>query len=676
MRNLLKKYKIPGQLKYESFSEVKKAKRFIEDLNGEVVVKPIGLTGGKGVRVSGDHFKDIDGALKYVKEVIDNKIGGKAKVLIEEKTVGEEFTLQAFSDGETILPLHAVQDHKRLLPNDEGPNCYSKDTEVLTENGWKTFDNVNLDEKVAVVNPINRKLEFEEPLKKYWMRYEGEMCRFKNRNIDLLVTPNHRMLVQQRKRNKRKYIVEAKRYRGENYIYQSAVWKGKNPDFFILPGYDYGFNRKFNKLKIKFKDWIKFLGIYLSEGYVSKQKSAKRVCICQKKKSKNFYKMKEIISRLPFNFSYKEHSNIFRIDSTQLATYLEKFGTSQKKYIPNYIKNAEIDIILDFLEAFNLGDGDIHQRKMRFCSSSKRLIDDIQEMIIKLDHSGIITIDKRTTMIIPLNKKKYRASPVYSIEMKKRNKTSIRKYNLETIDYNDLIGCVTVSTGYIMIRRNNRVAICGNTGGMGSYSCADGLLPFLTKSDYEEGAAILQKIVESLSKEGCQYIGPIYGQFMLTADGLKIIEINARFGDPEVMNVLPLLETDFIDICKAMIEGNLSNKKLKLQRKSTVCKYVVPEGYGIKSMVGEKILVDEKAIKSTGSKLFYSSVNKLDDYIETTSSRSLAVVGISDTLSNAENICEKALKHVKGDHIFIRHDIGTPELIERRVKHMKELRGM
>ena len=314
MRNLLKKYKIPGQLKYESFTDFKKAKKFIEDLNGEVVVKPIGLTGGKGVRVSGDHFKDIDGALKYVKEVIDNKIGGKAKVLIEEKTVGEEFTLQAFSDGETILPLHAVQDHKRLLPNDEGPNCYSKDTEVLTENGWKTFDNVNLDEKVAVVNPINRKLEFEEPLKKYWMRYEGEMCRFKNRNIDLLVTPNHRMLVQQRKKNKRKYIVEAKRYRGENYIYQSAVWKGRNPDFFILPGYDYGFNRKFDKLKIKFKDWIKFLGIYLSEGYVSKQKSAKRVCICQTKKSKNFYKMKEIISRLPFNFSYKEHSNIFRID--------------------------------------------------------------------------------------------------------------------------------------------------------------------------------------------------------------------------------------------------------------------------------------------------------------------------------------------------------------------------
>jgi phosphoribosylamine--glycine ligase len=215
-----------------------------------------------------------------------------------------------------------------------------------------------------------------------------------------------------------------------------------------------------------------------------------------------------------------------------------------------------------------------------------------------------------------------------------------------------------------------------NTGGMGSYSCDNGLLPFLSRSEYEEGAAILQKIIEALNKEGCKYIGPIYGQFMLTVDGPKIIEINARFGDPEAMNVLPLLETDFVDLCKAMLEGNLNSKKLQLNKKSTVCKYVVPEGYGVKSMMGEKVFVNEEAINSTGSRLFYASVNKGNAFVQTTSSRSLAVVGISNTLSSAENICEDALTHVKGDHIFIRHDIGTPELIEKRVKHMNELRGM
>jgi len=93
-----------------------------------------------------------------------------------------------------------------------------------------------------------------------------------------------------------------------------------------------------------------------------------------------------------------------------------------------------------------------------------------------------------------------------------------------------------------------------NTGGMGSYSCKNGLLPFMNKDDYENASIILQKIVESLRKEGCEYKGAIYGQFMLTADGPKVVEINARFGDPENMNILPLLESDYIKICYAMKE--------------------------------------------------------------------------------------------------------------------------
>ena len=336
MREILKKYKIPGQLKYQTFTEPEKTKEFIEELNAEIAIKPIGLTGGKGVRVSGDHFNGTKQAMEYIKEVIDNKIGGKKKVLIEEKAIGEEFTLQAFSDGNTILPLPAVQDHKRLLPEDKGPN----------------------------------------------------------------------------------------------------------------------------------------------------------------------------------------------------------------------------------------------------------------------------------------------------------------------------------------------------TGGMGSYSCENGLLPFLSKSEYEEGAGILQKIIEALKKEKYPYIGPIYGQFMLTSNGPKIIEINARFGDPEAMNVLPLIGTDFIQICKAMVDEKLNKIKLKIIKKSTVCKYVVPEGYGVKSKIDARIDVDEEKIEKTGSKLYYASVNKKENYITTTSSRSLAIVGISEKIENAEKICEEALLHIKSENIFIRHDIGTKKLIEKRVKHIKKIHGI
>ncbi len=98
MRTLLTKYRIPGQLRYKSFTDPMEAQAFIEELNAQVAIKPIGLTGGKGVHVAGDHFNGTAEAMSYVTEVIRNKIGGAAKVLIEEKAIGEEFTLQAFTD--------------------------------------------------------------------------------------------------------------------------------------------------------------------------------------------------------------------------------------------------------------------------------------------------------------------------------------------------------------------------------------------------------------------------------------------------------------------------------------------------------------------------------------------------------------------------------------------------
>lgn len=334
MRKIMEKYRIRGSLKCRAFSDVRMAQEFIEMLDGNVAVKPIGLTGGKGVKVAGDHLKSLDDAISYAREVIEKGIGGKNKVLIEEKVVGEEFTLQAFCDGSVIYPMPAVQDHKRLFPDDKGPN----------------------------------------------------------------------------------------------------------------------------------------------------------------------------------------------------------------------------------------------------------------------------------------------------------------------------------------------------TGGMGSYSHKSGILPFMTESDYEEGATILQKIVEGLRREGRKYKGVIYGQFILTGDGVKVIEINARFGDPEAMNVLPLLKTNFVDICMAMIEGKLSRKRISFERKSTVCKYVVPKGYGIKPEAGVEIKVNEKEIEKAGGLLFYASVNEENGRIYTTTSRSLAVVGIADEIEDAEKICEESLKHVSGE-IFIRHDIGRKNLIQKRINHMKSIRS-
>lgn len=212
-----------------------------------------------------------------------------------------------------------------------------------------------------------------------------------------------------------------------------------------------------------------------------------------------------------------------------------------------------------------------------------------------------------------------------------------------------------------------------NTGGMGSYTDANHLLPFVNDEDRQKSLIILQSIVDAMSKEGCPYRGPMYGQFMLTADGPKIIEINARFGDPEAMNVLPILESNFTSVIKGMADGKMKTD-VTFKKKATVCKYVVPSGYGVKSDAGHEICVDVEAIHSCGAEVFYANVDVKDDKLVTGTSRSVGVVGIADTLEEAECNCEAALKYVKCDAIFVRHDIGTAALIKKRIDHMRQIR--
>ncbi len=209
-----------------------------------------------------------------------------------------------------------------------------------------------------------------------------------------------------------------------------------------------------------------------------------------------------------------------------------------------------------------------------------------------------------------------------------------------------------------------------NTGGMGSYSCEDHLLPFITKKDVEDGLRMTQKVAEAIYKETGQfYKGVMYAGLIVTKDGVKLLEYNARFGDPEAMNVLPLMETDFVEICNLIINQKLHKTKIKFQHKATVCKYLVPEGYPDNPAKNEKIIVGKTP---NNSKIYYASVEQKDDNLYTTPSRAIACLGIADDLEKAEKIAEETTKSIKGK-LFHREDIGTKKLIEKRVRHMKEI---
>jgi phosphoribosylamine--glycine ligase len=209
------------------------------------------------------------------------------------------------------------------------------------------------------------------------------------------------------------------------------------------------------------------------------------------------------------------------------------------------------------------------------------------------------------------------------------------------------------------------------TGGMGSYSDKGGLLPFLDQSSYDKSVKIMEDTVKAINKEVGPYRGFLYGQFMLCRDGPKLIEYNARFGDPEAMNVLELLETNFVDICHGIVDGNL--KGAKFENKATVCKYIVPNGYPGKAIPNQVINVDEKKINEIGAQVYYAAVNEKDGKVYSSSSRALGIVSVGETIEEAEKICENATKYVKGD-IYHRRDVGTYDLIQKRINHMEELK--
>jgi phosphoribosylamine--glycine ligase len=210
---------------------------------------------------------------------------------------------------------------------------------------------------------------------------------------------------------------------------------------------------------------------------------------------------------------------------------------------------------------------------------------------------------------------------------------------------------------------------------MGSYSCPDHLLPFMDEAAVAEGLAITRRVAEAIRREtGVPYKGVMYGGFMVTRSGVKLIEYNARFGDPEAMNILPLLRTDFVDICRAVIDGTLDRLEIVFEKMATVCKYVVPKGYGLPQDHPEAASTSSRIEigEAPGARLYYSSIDQRPDGLYMTSSRAVAAVGIAADLAEAERIAEGAVSAIRGpvDH---RTDIGTEPLIRKRIDHMKKI---
>jgi phosphoribosylamine--glycine ligase len=227
-----------------------------------------------------------------------------------------------------------------------------------------------------------------------------------------------------------------------------------------------------------------------------------------------------------------------------------------------------------------------------------------------------------------------------------------------------------------------------NTGGMGSYKDAGDVLPFLTIADRAKELEVINRIFQKWKGKDTSALRgiPLYVALMHTGKGLKILENNSRPGDPEIINILPVLKDDFVDVCFKILEGNLT--RINLEKAATVVTYKAPPSYGGYAEtfpshvntrdVGKPVDLTKAyglSKKYVGDvRIYPGSMEQRDDQTFALKSRAVCAVGIGDTIEVARQISLEGMKAIKGGALWHRTDIASKRHIQKSMEHLKKLR--
>lgn len=229
-----------------------------------------------------------------------------------------------------------------------------------------------------------------------------------------------------------------------------------------------------------------------------------------------------------------------------------------------------------------------------------------------------------------------------------------------------------------------------NTGGMGAYKDAGGTLPFLTAAERERELALAKKIFDKwqmkIGDDTALRGVPLYLAFMHTGTGIKILENNSRPGDPEIINILPILKDAFVDVCFKILEGNLTS--INLAKMATVLTYKVPPGYGgyadvFPSLVDKAAVgtpVDMSKAHALASKydekirIYPGSMEVRGSKVYALKSRAVGALGVGETIEEARKVSLEGAQAIEGGALWNRKDIASRQHITQSVSHMERLR--
>ena len=359
-------------------------------------------------------------------------------------------------------------------------NCFSSDTECYTKRGWLHYDELNEKDEVLSVNPYTLELEWSKINTIISKEVDEELFHFKKSHLDILCTKNHRMfaynITTQKLAVKNNDLIKSQDIRTTHYIPRTGYcWQGKTIDKFVLPGIQgYSYNKLVFKpdIEIDIKNWLEFFGLWLADGYCRHTKNSRgneRKTVGIKQSIKTANKVREILDKLPFKYSeYTDNTKRltpcinFEIHNEQLWSYLSQFGTSQNKYIPDFIKELSKELLTVFIDAYFFGDGSYYADNGRiYRTTSKKLIEDIQEILLKLGYLSHITTHEYT--ISNGNKRSCYSICQSSDSVYNNYFYPSAKSDKCKVHYKGIVWCVNLEkNGVFLLRRNNKEFFSGN----------------------------------------------------------------------------------------------------------------------------------------------------------------------------------------------------------------------
>ena len=364
-----------------------------------------------------------------------------------------------------------VEEEKKIFTLKGREYCYSPDTEILTEDGWKNIKEYVLKKdksKILALNPQTFEMEYVSPIAWLEFDFEGEMYHFYNkRSVDLLVTPYHRVFcrrIARKDANFDFFTACSTPYRKSPLIFKcgGGKFKGEKKDYFILEGVEAKTRRKIrNNKKVPIKLWLKFLALFLAEGWILLNHDEHyTIGIAQSPQGKAFKELEKILKEMSEIFHFKffyDGKKQFYFGNKQLYEYLKQFGKSHDKYIPKEIKNLSPDLLKIFLYYYTLGDGYMENESYyQISTASEQMANDLQEIAIKIGKYATIRKYKNIFLIyIGLSNK-------YSYD---------RMAFLEKIPYKGKVYDVTLEKFHLLyVRRNYKGCWSSNSGEINRFS--------------------------------------------------------------------------------------------------------------------------------------------------------------------------------------------------------------